>query len=102
MEGSICELWAKKELLTLKYSDMKKVLKWLKQAIQLDGVLHFLACAALVFTFYPIVNSLKLAFLVTAIDMTLGILVGALWGYSKICDKIFTELYNKSNDVSME
>ena len=38
--------------------------------------------------------SLKLAFLVTAIDMTLGILVGALWGYSKICDKIFTELYN--------
>lgn len=38
--------------------------------------------------------SLKLAFLVTAIDMVLGILAGALWGYSKLCDKIFTEVYN--------
>ena len=38
--------------------------------------------------------SLKLAFIVTAIDMVLGILAGALWGYSKLCDKIFTEIYN--------
>ena len=38
--------------------------------------------------------SLKLAFIVTGIDMVLGILAGALWGYSKLCDKIFTEVYN--------
>lgn len=38
--------------------------------------------------------SLSIAFIATAIDMTLGILVGALWGYSKFFDKIFTELYN--------
>ena len=38
--------------------------------------------------------SLTLAFIVTAIDMVLGILAGALWGYSKLCDKIFTEIYN--------
>ena len=38
--------------------------------------------------------SLTLAFIVTAIDMVLGILAGALWGYSKLFDKIFTEIYN--------
>ena len=38
--------------------------------------------------------SLNIAFLATIIDMTLGIIVGALWGYSKFFDKIFTELYN--------
>ncbi len=38
--------------------------------------------------------SLTLAFIVTGIDMVLGILVGALWGYSKVFDKIFTEIYN--------
>ena len=38
--------------------------------------------------------SMSLAFVATAINMTLGIIVGALWGYSKFFDKIFTELYN--------
>ena len=38
--------------------------------------------------------SMTLAFVATAINMTLGILVGALWGYSKVFDKIFTEIYN--------
>ena len=33
--------------------------------------------------------SLNIAFLATIIDMTLGIIVGALWGYSKFFDKIF-------------
>ena len=46
---------------------MKKVLKWLKQAIQLDGVLHFLACAALVFTFYPILDNVGNAVIVATV-----------------------------------
>lgn len=38
--------------------------------------------------------SLSLAIVATTITMVAGILVGALWGYSKFFDKIFTELYN--------
>jgi len=39
-------------------------------------------------------TSLELAFICTAINMTVGIIVGAVWGYSKKFDKIMTEVYN--------
>lgn len=39
-------------------------------------------------------ESLKLAGLVTLINMTIGIAVGAVWGYSKKVDKFMMEIYN--------
>lgn len=38
--------------------------------------------------------SVSLAFVCAAINMTVGVLVGAVWGYSKKVDMIMTEVYN--------
>ena len=38
--------------------------------------------------------SIALALICAAINMTVGIIVGALWGYSKRADKFMLELYN--------
>jgi len=39
-------------------------------------------------------NSLGIAFMATAITTTLGVVVGAVWGYSKSMDKWMLEIYN--------
>lgn len=39
-------------------------------------------------------TSLKLSTLVTAINMVIGIVVGAIWGYSKKVDVVMMEVYN--------
>ncbi|MBQ9988079.1 MAG: ABC transporter permease, partial [Erysipelotrichales bacterium] len=39
-------------------------------------------------------TSLKLSTLVTAINMVIGIVVGAIWGYSKKVDIVMMEVYN--------
>ena len=39
-------------------------------------------------------TSLKISTLVTAINMVIGIVVGAIWGYSKKVDVIMMEVYN--------
>jgi len=39
-------------------------------------------------------NSLSIAFIATLITTTLGVLVGAFWGYSKKIDKFMIEVYN--------
>ena len=43
--------------------------------------------------------SLGLAFICAIINMTLGVLIGALWGYSKVLDNIFTVIYNIISNV---
>ncbi len=44
-------------------------------------------------------TSLSIAFIASAINITLGIAVGAAWGYSKTIDKIMTEIYNVISNV---
>lgn len=44
-------------------------------------------------------SSLALAFVCAAINITVGIIVGALWGYSKIVDKIMQEVYNIVSNI---
>lgn len=44
-------------------------------------------------------SSLALAFVCAAINITVGIIVGALWGYSKIVDKIMQEVYNIISNI---
>lgn len=39
-------------------------------------------------------NSLSISFTVTLINMSIGILVGAVWGFSKKVDKFMMEVYN--------
>ncbi len=39
-------------------------------------------------------QSLEIALIVTAINLTIGIIVGAFWGYSKKFDAIMIEIYN--------
>lgn len=39
-------------------------------------------------------SSLEIALIVTAINLTVGIIIGALWGYSKKFDVIMLEIYN--------
>ncbi len=43
--------------------------------------------------------SLSLAFVCAAINMTLGVLIGALWGFSKKVDMFMTEVYNIIGNV---
>ncbi len=43
--------------------------------------------------------SISLAFICAAINMTLGVLIGALWGFSKKMDVFMTELYNIIGNV---
>ena len=38
--------------------------------------------------------SISLAFICAAINMTVGVIIGAIWGFSKRMDKIMTEVYN--------
>ena len=38
--------------------------------------------------------SVSLAFICAAINMTIGVLVGAVWGFSKKVDMVMTEVYN--------
>lgn len=38
--------------------------------------------------------SISLAFLCAAINLTLGVIIGAIWGFSKRMDVIMTEVYN--------
>ncbi len=44
-------------------------------------------------------SSLALAFVCAVINLTLGIIVGALWGYSKTFDKIMQEVYNVISNI---
>ena len=46
--------------------------------------------------------SVSLAFLVALINMTIGILVGAIWGFSKKVDLVMTEVYNIVGNVPYE
>lgn len=39
-------------------------------------------------------TSLSLAFVCAAINMTVGVIVGAIWGFSKKVDIVMTEIYN--------
>ncbi len=43
--------------------------------------------------------SLALAFVCAVINMTIGVVVGALWGFSKRVDMIMTEIYNIVGNV---
>jgi len=44
-------------------------------------------------------TSLVLALVASAINMSVGVVVGAFWGYSKAVDKIMTEVYNIISNV---
>lgn len=44
-----------------------KIIKSIKNFVQLDGVLHFLACAVIVFTFAPILNNIGNAVIVAIV-----------------------------------
>lgn len=46
---------------------MMKIFKFLKNFVQLDGVLHFLACAVIVFTFFPILDNIGNAVIVATV-----------------------------------
>ena len=43
--------------------------------------------------------SIALALVCAAINMTIGVVVGALWGYSKRADKIMLEVYNVVGNI---
>lgn len=43
--------------------------------------------------------SISLAFICAAINMTLGVIIGAVWGFSKKVDLIMTEVYNILGNV---
>ena len=45
--------------------------------------------------------SISLAFICAAINMTVGVIVGAIWGFSKRVDIIMTEVYNIVGNVPM-
>ncbi|MGM9970008.1 MAG: ABC transporter permease [Anaeroplasma sp.] len=45
-------------------------------------------------TWYAAKTSLSLALICAAINMTIGIIVGAIWGFSKKIDPIMQEIYN--------
>ncbi len=45
--------------------------------------------------------SISLAFICAAINMTIGVLLGAVWGFSKRVDIIMTEVYNIIGNVPM-
>lgn len=44
-----------------------KIFKSIKNFVQLDGVLHFLACAVIVFTFAPILDNIGNAVIVATV-----------------------------------
>ncbi|MDO4940281.1 MAG: ABC transporter permease [Erysipelotrichaceae bacterium] len=44
-------------------------------------------------------NSILVSFICTAINMVLGIVVGAIWGFSKKLDKYMIEVYNVVSNV---
>lgn len=43
--------------------------------------------------------SISLAFICAAINMTIGVIIGAIWGFSKRVDMIMTEVYNIVGNV---
>lgn len=45
--------------------------------------------------------SISLAFICAAINMTIGVLLGAVWGFSKKVDMVMTEVYNIIGNVPM-
>lgn len=45
--------------------------------------------------------SISLAFICAAINMTVGVIVGAVWGFSKRVDAVMTEVYNIIGNVPM-
>ena len=45
--------------------------------------------------------SISLAFICAAINMTIGVLMGAVWGFSKKVDMIMTEVYNIIGNVPL-
>ncbi len=45
-------------------------------------------------TWYGARTSISLAFICAAINMLIGVLIGALWGFSKKIDIVMTEVYN--------
>ena len=45
-------------------------------------------------TWYGARTSISLAFICAAINMFIGVLIGALWGFSKKIDIVMTEVYN--------
>lgn len=50
-------------------------------------------------TWYAAKTSLSLALICAAINLTVGILVGAIWGFSKRVDSIMQEIYNIVSNV---
>ena len=46
---------------------VKKIIKGVKGFVQLDGLLHFLVCAVIVFTFYPILDNIGNAVIVATV-----------------------------------
>ncbi len=45
--------------------------------------------------------SISLAFICAAINMTIGVILGAIWGFSKKVDAFMTEIYNIVGNVPM-
>ena len=45
--------------------------------------------------------SISLAFICAAINMTIGVLLGAVWGFSKKVDIVMTEVYNILGNIPM-
>lgn len=50
-------------------------------------------------TWYGAEISLSLAFICAAINMTIGVVLGAIWGFSKKVDIVMTEVYNIIGNV---
>ncbi len=50
-------------------------------------------------TWYGTRTSLELAFIIAILDVSIGVLVGMLWGYVKRLDRLMTELYNVLNNI---
>ena len=46
-------------------------------------------------------TSLLLSFIASIINMFLGVVIGAIWGYSKTVDKFMTEVYNVVSNVPL-
>lgn len=51
------------------------------------------------YVWYGASISLSLAFICAAINMVIGVALGAVWGFSKTVDKIMTEIYNVVGNV---
>lgn len=46
---------------------LKQIIVSIKNFVQLDGILHFLACAIIIFTFFPILDNIGNAVIVATV-----------------------------------